>query len=90
MTLRMTVEIVPFGVEEDKRALCEIEAWNIEEIRNLGFGHVICKYGYRLTKMPIGPYDDEEVLYQGVIAEHDRRDGALELVRKVLSECESL
>lgn len=90
MTLRMTLEIVPFGSEDDKYQLCELDIWNIEEARNLGFGHAICRYGYRLNKKPVGRYAEEEVLYQGVIPEHDRKDGALELVRKVLAECESL
>lgn len=89
MTLRTTLEIIPFGNEDNKYPIFRISIHNIETIRDEGFGHVYCKY-----KVEIEKYNNETIQKFGnpeweleeelIISEHDRRDGALSLVKKAL------
>lgn len=90
MTLRMTLEIVPFGVEENKHEIYHIDMNNTGVIEDKGFGHVVCSYEYFLKK-PIPPIlmtqggPTHEIEGQGVVPSHDRRDGALALLQGVLN-----
>lgn len=89
MTLRCNIEIVPYGEEKEKYPIFRLDISNIETIRDEGFGHEICKYSVKKfrhlnpTMRQIFKTDKEwELEKEGEIAEHDRRDGAIELVRK--------
>ena len=92
MTLRVEVSIVPHGVEEGKYGLYRIDIHNRGLVRNEGFGHEICKYDYLVyrhnneTMVSQYGFEEFEVEATGVIPEHNRRDGALSLVQKVLDE----
>lgn len=85
MTLRVTIEIVPYGNEDQKYEIYRMNIVNNGLIRDEGFGHQICKYEYSLLK-PLPPIlgGGFDVETQGTIKEHDRRDGAIDLIRKVL------
>ncbi len=89
MTLRCTLEIIPFGEEKNKEELFRFDISNIEFIRNLGFGNEICKYNVRVwrknnqTMQNLLKYDEYTLEREFDIPEHNRRDGAIELVRKV-------
>lgn len=87
MTLRVTLEIVPFGDEDNKREIATINISNVGEVENLGFGHSICNYNYHCS-VPMA--ETREDRGTGTIYNHDRRDGALELVQRVLTSIESL
>lgn len=90
MTLRVRFEIIPYEVESDAYELGHIDISNIRKIEDLGFGHSVCEYSYKVLN-PIPPilitdgvkYD---IRYEGVIKEHDRRDGFLSLTQKVLND----
>lgn len=84
MTLRMTLEIVPYGVEEDKYDIMTLDISNTGTVKNEGFGNIYCSYEYSFKD------HSGEVLKSGNIIEHNRRDGAVELVRKVLVENEEV
>ncbi len=89
MTLRTTLEIIPFGNEDNKYSIFRINIHNIETLRNEGFGNIYCKYKVELQK-----YNNETIQKFGrpeweteeefEIPEHNRRDGALSLVKKAL------
>jgi hypothetical protein len=86
MTLRATLEIVPFGDENNKRELGRLNISNVEVVRSEGFGHDICRYRVELERPDtIGEFAGE--YKEGIravdfIEEHDRRDGAVALVEK--------
>lgn len=88
MTLRCTIEIVPHGIEEHKSPVCRLDISNTGVLRDNGFGHVVCKYDVKLWRhnnlmMRQVLHENEWILEDhGIVEEHDRRDGALELVRK--------
>jgi hypothetical protein len=88
MTLRCTIEIVPYGNEANKSLICRLDISNIEQLRDEGFGHQICKYSVKLFRhnnpnmRQLMEEKEWELSAEGEIAEHDRRDGAVELVRK--------
>jgi len=88
MTLRCTIEIVPYGEEKYKEPIFRLDISNIGLVRNEGFGHDVCRYSVRLFKhnnammRDIMKEKEWELSSEGEIAEHDRRDGAVELVRK--------
>ncbi len=76
MTLRVTLSIVPFGVEEDIYDIHQINISNLgPENKELLKSH-ICEYGVEVDKYKTGEYNTKVI--------HDRTDGALNLVRKVL------
>ena len=59
MTLRVDISIVPFGQEDLKSGIFRLDISNHGEIRNEGFGNVICKYKmkmYRYTMRPCRGY----------------------------------
>lgn len=87
MTLRVKLEIVPHGIEENTYDVAEINISNIGEVENLGFGHSICNYKYHCG-VPIG--ETIETRAEGTIYNHDRRDGAIALVQRVLTSIGSL
>lgn len=76
MTIRITIEIVPYGIEGNKFVIYEIEASNQRTIEEKGFGNTICLYEYRL-------HDEEALIAQGEVT-HNRKEGALTLVSKIL------
>ena len=71
MTLRVTVEIVPFGDESRTRT---IAVFNISNIANLGDG--VCMYGVEKDKYKTQQYDHT--------VSHRREDGYGDLVAQVL------
>jgi hypothetical protein len=70
MTLRITIEIVPFGEEDKKRTIGVANISNVD-------GDRICNYEYAF-KGDIG-------VASGHIFNHDRDDGAIELSQRVLT-----
>jgi hypothetical protein len=73
MTLRLTLEIVPFGVEANKRV---IETVNIS---NIGEGPMIGSYYYIVEHNDYKNYDDNTPQLL-----HWRKDGALVLAQRAL------
>jgi hypothetical protein len=73
MTLRVRISIVPFGDEEQER---EIHQINISNLASLGLG--LCEYGVEMDKYKTGNYDFKIT--------HQRQDGPLTLVYKVLEK----
>ena len=71
MTLRVTVEIVPFGEEKEKRTI------GVANISNIG-GKDVCNYVYNYK-------DNDGTVVEGTIYNHDRSDGALELIHRVIT-----
>lgn len=88
MTLRATIEIIPHGNEEFKDVICRLDISNIGLVRSEGFGHDYCKYSVKLWKhnnpmiRDLLKEKEWSLSAEGEIAEHDRRDGCVELVRK--------
>lgn len=91
MTLRVTLEIVPFGEEELSYPIYRVDIHNIGIVRNMGFGNVICKY-----KVEVFKHNNEaeqrtleapewELQSAHELPEHNRRDGALVCLQKVLN-----
>jgi hypothetical protein len=78
MTLRCTIEIVPFGIEDRKRPITVLNISNL--------GHVSdCRCAYWVeTEDHRGVYPVKHSF--PLKQTHDRRDGAEELVRKVIEE----
>jgi hypothetical protein len=70
MTLRITIEIVPFGEEDKKRTLGVANISNVD-------GDRICNYEYVFT----GNFGEAS----GHIFNHDRNDGAIELIQRVFT-----
>lgn len=70
MTLRLTLEIVPFGDEDKKYTIREINVSNLGEI-DLG----VCQYGVEVDK-----YKTKD--YTTVVA-HKRGEGSIKLVQLV-------
>ena len=91
MTLRLAIEIVPYGYEDQKYEIFRLDVNNTGLVRNEGFGHEICSYDYFLRR-PIPPTllqeggETHDVDTEGKIPEHDRRDGPLVLFEKVLAD----
>ena len=89
MTLRISIGIVPFGDEENKYEIFRIDVSNQGTVRNLGFGHEICKYKAELFRkntevmQELLNYSEWTKEGEFIVEEHDRRDGAIELARKV-------
>lgn len=87
MTLRATIEIVPFDDESLKRELFRLDISNIGTIRDEGFGNLICKYKATIYSRVLDyfkpkPGEEWEVIFTDIIEEHNRRDGAVALVQK--------
>ena len=90
MTLRATIEIVPHGNEAAKRNIYRLNIHNVGLVRDLGFGHEICRYRVDVQAAifkaeALGNMDDPkewETIDVDWIEEHDRRDGAVSLVGK--------
>ena len=77
MTLRVTVEIVPFGDEEEKRVIDVYNISNLGASQQDPVGRTPYRYGVEKNKYKTGEYD----LFVG----HYREDGYEELVREVFS-----
>lgn len=77
MTLRVTLEIVPYGVEEDKY---EIGRLDIHNGKSYGLG--LCEYYGSYMK------DTEPTMTEFTNVLHSRQSGALILLRKVLEKLE--
>ena len=81
MTLRCTLEIVPHGQEEDKLKIGVFNIHNVRTIEDLGFGNVYCEY--RVDIKGTDKHEDDTDVFR---VHHNRRNGAEELVRKVLEK----
>ena len=75
MTLRVEISIVPFGNEEKKRIIHQINISNIS--LNPGDN---CQYGVEVDKYKTEKYDS--------VVDHRRSLGALKLVHAVFEELE--
>jgi len=82
MTLRATIEIIPYGDEESKREIFRLDISNIQLVERGAFGHDICKYSVKVYAPESVQGSDMELIHEGVIDKHDRRDGAVALVAK--------
>ena len=71
MTLRVTIEVVPFGMEDEKRTVDIIDIWNIQQTPEQ-------LDSYEFTSTEFGK--------QGYVFKHQRQKGAHELIRRVLNE----
>ena len=87
MTLRATIEIVPYGDETSKREIFRLDISNMGVVEPGPFGHDICKYKVKL----FGKVDERlrkegepewEHFETDWVERHDRRDGAVALVAK--------
>lgn len=92
MTLRVDISIVPYGVEENKYELYRLDISNTGVVEDQGFGHIVCSYEVKAYKCnnktmqhiyKIPKYELEETV---VIDCHNRRDGFIELIHKVLDK----
>ena len=84
---RVTVEIVPYGVEEDKQTIGVMEIANIRDVENLGFGNRICEYRVRSwTKSAVLYPGRQQVVeddeHPTVRVLHNRKDGFWRLLKK--------
>lgn len=88
MTLRCTLEIVPYGDESSKYLLREFDISNVGVVERQGFGHDLCAYWVDVYEPTLA---DGRVLERAfpLPETHDRRDGAELLVAKVLETYES-
>lgn len=90
MTLRVTLEIVPYGDENHKRSISRLNISNVGVVRDEGFGHLICRYQVEIQSAVfkaaalnnLDDPDEWETLDYDWVEEHDRRDGAMALVAK--------
>lgn len=88
MTLRATIEIVPFGDEERKEELYRLDISNVGIVRKLGFGNDICEYSVKVyrkspsTLVTQYGFDEYTLELEDTIPQHNRRDGAVALVAK--------
>lgn len=89
MTLRISIDIIPHGNEDQKYEIYRIDVHNTGLVKNLGFGHEICSYKAELfkksteTMVNLLDYKEWEKEGEWIVKEHDRRDGSIELARKV-------
>lgn len=78
--LRITIELVPYGIEEGKRPLAKCEIWNE---RTSTKNQDLADYGFRLEDDRWG----KKVIREGVVKRHNRKRGPLwSLVRKVIKK----
>ena len=82
--LRLTLDLVPFGIETHKRSLFTVEIINV--------GHKITKEGKDLGRYKIRIVDEfgNKFDYGTLIKGHDRRQTAFALVRKVVNKLKKL
>lgn len=73
MTLRVTLEIIPFGVESNKRTIEVINISNVEQTD-------LDLFVYRIEDNRYKEFREDDQF-----VEHKRSDGALQLVAKALS-----
>lgn len=80
MTLRVKLEIVPYGEEEKAYEIGRLDIFNKGEVEGSSFMHRRCEYGViQLDK------DADAGLFTDTVT-HVREDGAWKLVQKVISE----
>lgn len=74
---------MPFGDYSEQRDIFTLQIANVGTVREMPFGYTECAYQYRLIPKP---HDRDQPMPDWIpLSEvHIRRDGALELVRKVL------
>lgn len=77
MTLRVTVEIVPFGEEENKRT---IGILNIHNVKSFGLG--LCEY---VADVKTWDWNNREETRHLTNIRHTRQDGFWELTRKTIN-----
>lgn len=72
--MRVTVEIVPFGQEEDKYTIHTIEIGNMGRHPDAKEGRTVCRYNAWL---------DGDLIAENML--HAREDGALNLIERALT-----
>lgn len=78
MTLRVTLSIVPHGIEEDIYNIHQINISNLGPYNKDLLRSDVCEYGVEVDK-----YKTEEYDYRII---HDRKDGPITLVSLALKE----
>ena len=82
------ISIDQYGQGTNIYPIYRLEIGNLGLVRNEGFGHEYCRYVVKLlrhnneTQRTLLGVEEWEVEAEGFIEEHNRRDGAVELVRK--------
>lgn len=93
MTLKVDIGIDPYGSAEDHYPIFRLKISNEELIEDKGFGHEICRYNVRLlrhnnqTMRTVLSTKEWEIEKECEVI-HDRRDGALSLVRLAIEKIE--
>lgn len=94
MTMSVSISIAPYGDRQAEYVIYRADISNQGVIRNMGFGHLICKYKYQIYK-PVPPtlrkdpdVEEYELEAHGEIPEHDRRDGPWVLIQKMVEDYE--
>lgn len=74
--MRVRIEIVPGGREAGRRVIEELFVWNVSALAD------VSDYGYQFNSDPreVGTLDARYV------RNHERSDGAWELVRRILTQ----
>jgi hypothetical protein len=87
MTLRVTVEIVPYGDENYKTEIGRLDISNVGTVADKGLGHKICKYEVlQLEEFSSGTNREFRVWRWPYVAEHDRKNGFWKLLYLALKE----
>lgn len=86
--LQVDISIVPFGDYSEQREIFTLQIANVGVVREMPFGYTECAYEYRLIPKP---HDRDQAMpdWTPLSEVHIRRDGALELVRKVLDDIQA-
>lgn len=78
MTLRVTLSIVPHGIESKIYGIHEINISNLGPYDKELLQSDICEYGIEVDKYKTGEYDHKVI--------HDRKNGPIVLVELALKE----
>ena len=90
MTLRATIEIVPFGEEEEKYKLFQLDISNYGTVHYGAFGHDLCTYVVKVYEPERFKGNEMVLFYEFPLSElHNRRDGPAKLVAKAIDDIES-
>lgn len=83
MTIRATIEIVPFGEDEEKYPIYTVEVFQTKAHKGdlLDYGYKIFDHNNNTSKSQAGRTLQ---VGAGYVLRHRQRDGALELLRRVL------
>lgn len=78
--MKVTIDIVPLGKDEDTYTIEEIFIWNMTQKDEHGY----TRYHYKQHTRPVDSWDNDGVVW------HLREDGAFGLVEKVIHSMEEI